>query len=74
MTLRTKWNDDRTNKAAWPAARELRPLTNPHHVAHYQHLLAVVSALLRKMAESKRQSNSLRELDNYLVACLENVR
>ncbi len=63
----------KTNKANWPDARELGPLTNPSHVAYYRNLLAAVDALLRKMAENKRQSNSLLELDNYLVASLEKV-
>jgi hypothetical protein len=64
----------KTNKATWPDARELGPLTNPHHVAYYKNLLTAVDALLQKMAENKRQSNSLLELDNYLVASLRNVR
>ena len=70
-------NDPETykaNKVHWPDARDLGPLTNPHQVAHYKNLLSAVDALLRKMTENKRQSNSLLELDNYLVACLENVR
>ncbi len=64
----------KANKATWPDARELGPLTNPHHVAYYKNLLTAVDALLQKMAENKRQSNSLLELDNYLVASLRNVR
>jgi hypothetical protein len=62
------------NKAVWPDARELGPLTNPRHVAHYRNLISAIDALLRKMAENKRQSNSLLELDNYLVSSLANVR
>lgn len=61
-------------KAGWADARELGPLTNPHHVAYYRNLVAAVDALLKKMAENKRQSNSLLELDNYLVASLKDVR
>lgn len=64
----------KANKAAWPDARELGPLTNPAHVAYYRNLLSAVDALLRKMAENKRQSNSLLELDNYLIASLKDVR
>lgn len=64
----------KTNKALWPDARELGPLTNHHHAAQYRKLCAAVEALLRKMTENKRQSNSLLELDNYLVASLEKVR
>lgn len=74
----TDYRDDPTGykmqKAIWADVRELGPLTNPHHVAFYKNLLAAVDALLRKMEQSKRQSNSLLELDNYLVASLRNVR
>jgi hypothetical protein len=62
------------NKAVWPDARELGPLKNPKHVAYYRNLLSAIDALLRKMAENKRQSNSLLELDNYLVASLKDLR
>ena len=62
------------NKATWADARELGPLTKPAHVAYYQNLLAATDALLRKMKQGKRQSNSLLELDNYLIASLRNVR
>jgi len=62
------------NKAAWADARELGPLTKPAHVATYKNLVSAVDALLRKMEQNKRQSNSLLELDNYLVASLRNVR
>ena len=61
-------------KAGWADARELGPLTNPHHVVYYRNLVAAVDALLKKMTENKRQSNSLLELDNYLVASLKDVR
>ena len=61
-------------KATWADAKELGPLTNPAHVAYYQKLLSAVEALLKKMEQNKRQSNSLLELDNYLVASLRNVR
>jgi hypothetical protein len=64
----------KASKASWPDARDLGPLTNPHHVAYYKNLLAAVDALLKKMEQNKRQSNSLRELDNYLIACLKDVR
>jgi len=64
----------KANKAGWPDARELGPLTNPSHVAYYRNLLSAVDGLLRKMAENKRQSNSLLELDNHLAASLKNVR
>ena len=64
----------KANKAVWPDAREFGPLTSPHHVVHYRNLLSAVDALLLKMGENKRQSNSLRELDNYLIASLKDVR
>ena len=74
----TDYRDDpdgyKANKTAWPDVRDLSPLKNPHHVALYQNLLAAVDALLKKMEQNKRQSNSLLELDNYLVASLRDVR
>lgn len=60
-------------KAAWPDARETAPLTKPTHIAYYRNLITAVDALLRKMEQGKRQSNSLLELDNYLIASLRNV-
>jgi len=60
-------------KASNPDVRDLSPLTNPHHVAIYRNLLGAVDALLKKMEQNKRQSNSLLELDNYLVASLPDV-
>jgi hypothetical protein len=53
--------------------REPGPLKKPAAVAQYRNLVAAVDALLLKMAANKRQSNSLLELDNYLVASLRNV-
>ncbi|MBI3886282.1 MAG: hypothetical protein HY302_11210 [Opitutae bacterium] len=62
------------SKAAWADAKELGPLTNPRHVAYFRNLLSAVARLAEKMTQAKRQFNSLRELDNYLVASLGNVR
>lgn len=62
------------NKATWADARELGPLTKSSHVTHYKNLISAIDALLKKMEQGKRQSNSLLELDNYLVASLRNVR
>lgn len=64
----------KARKAAWADAKELGPLTKPTHVAYYRNLLSAIDALLKKMEQNKRQSNSLLELDNYLVASLRNVR
>jgi hypothetical protein len=64
----------KSNKAAWPDARELGPLKNPKHMAYYRNLISAIDGLLQKMTENKRQSNSLLELDNYLVASLKDVR
>ena len=61
-------------KASWPAASELGPLTKPAHVAYYKNLGAAIEALRKKMEQGKRQSNSLLELDNYLISSLRNVR
>ncbi len=64
----------KANKAAWADARELGPLSKSSHVTYYKNLLAATDALLKKMEQGKRQSNSLLELDNYLVASLRDVR
>lgn len=61
-------------KATWPDARELGPLVKPAQVAHYKNLISAVDAVLRRMEQGRRQSNSLLELDNHLVASLRNVR
>ena len=62
------------NRAAWPDVTELGPLTKPQHVAYYKNLRAAVDALSEKMAQGKRQFNSLTELDNFLISALKNVR
>lgn len=64
----------KANKVAWADARELGPLTKPSHVAYYKNLLSAIDGLLKKMEQGKRQSNSLLELDNFLVSSLRNVR
>ncbi len=61
------------NKAAWPDALELGPLTRPANVAYYKNLIAAIDVLLQKLADGKRQFNSLLELDNTLVASLKHV-
>lgn len=62
------------NKATWADAKELGPLTNPRHLAYYRNLISAIAQLDEKMTRTKRQFNSLRELDNFLVASLGNVR
>lgn len=64
----------KANKALWPDARDVGPLTNPPHVAYYKNLIIAVDSLLKRMEQNKRQSNSLLELDNYLIASLKDVR
>ena len=59
------------HKRTWADAKEPGPLTNPRHLAHYRNLTAAIDALLQKMAQGRRQFNSLLELDNHLVASLE---
>ncbi len=61
------------HKRVWADARELGPLSKSSHVTYYRNLILAVDALLKKMEQGKRQSNSLLELDNYLIACLRNV-
>lgn len=62
------------NQATWVEAGQPGPLTQPQQVAAYLGLVEEVAALLRKMEKSKRQFNSLLELDNYLIAILGNQR
>ena len=62
------------NKAAWVDAKELGPLTNPRHVAYFRNLISAIAQLHEKITRSKRQFNSLLELDNFLVASLRNLR
>ena len=61
------------NKAVWPEAREIGALVKPQHVAQYKKMIAVTDALLKKMAQTKRQFNSRVELDNALVAYLKDL-
>ncbi len=61
-------------KAVWADAKELGPLTKAAHIAYYKNLLTAIEALLKRMEQGRRQSNSLLELDNYLIASLRNVR
>ena len=61
-------------KATWTDARELGPLTKSAHVACYKKLITAIDALLKRMEQGKRQSNSLLELDNFLVSSLRGVR
>jgi hypothetical protein len=62
------------NKTRWADARELGPLKKASQIAYYKNLIAAVDELLKRMAQIKRQSNSLLELDNYLIASLAHVR
>ena len=64
----------KTNKSAWADANDLGPLTIPRHVAYYKNLLSAVDRLLEKLTQTKRQFNSLLELDNALVSYLKDVR
>jgi len=60
-------------KADWPEIRDLAPLKKGAHRARYAALLAAMDTLLARIERNKRQSNSLTELDNYLVACLKDA-
>ena len=64
----------KASKATWADAKEIGPLTNPAHVAYYKNLTSAIARVMGKMERAKRQFNSLLELDNALVAYLENVR
>jgi hypothetical protein len=58
-------------RKSWPDVRELSPLGDPAKVTRYRALLAAMDRVLAKWTESKRQFNSLTELDNALVEQLE---
>lgn len=77
-TAMTLYRDDpegyKLSKANWADAKELGPLTKSSHIAYYKNLLSAVENLAKKMEQNKRQSNSLLELDNFLVASLKSVR
>jgi hypothetical protein len=55
------------NKKAWPDVREAGSPGDPAKVARYQALLRAVDGLLARWTGSKRQFNSLLELDNAFV-------
>ena len=55
------------SKKTWPDAREVGPLKHPQYVIYYQELVADTDKLLAKWTQTKRQFNSLLELDNALV-------
>lgn len=61
----------KANKAAWPDVRDFGPLTQPTPMAKYRALQEALDRLMEKMTRTKRQFNSLAELDNALVAGLE---
>lgn len=61
----------KANKAAWADVRELGSLTKPGQVTAYRNLQAAHDRLMEKMTRTKRQFNSLTELDNALIATLE---
>lgn len=64
----------KAKKATWPPVTDVTPVRNAAHAAHYQKLLAAVERMLRKFVQTKRQFNSLTELDNFLVSTLRGVR
>lgn len=58
------------NKEEWPEVRAMGPLKKPAQISAYTRLTTAVEAVLKKIEQNQRQSNSLVELDNYFVACL----
>ncbi len=77
-TALSEYRDDpatyKENKAGWPDAHELGSLTKPQHVAYYRKLIEATDSLLEKFTRSKRQFNSLLELDNCLISSLGDIR
>ncbi|MDP1580557.1 MAG: hypothetical protein Q8M02_09780 [Candidatus Didemnitutus sp.] len=61
-------------KATWPPTHDCGPLKQVAHKSYYQNLLSAIDRLLAKIEKSKLQFSSLRELDNWLIASLRNVR
>ena len=59
------------SKRTWADARELGPLKNPRHVAHYKELISDIDRLTAKWTQARRQFNSLLELDNALIEQME---
>jgi hypothetical protein len=57
----------KAKRKAWPEVRDPGMLGDPGKVARYQALLGAVDKLLAQWTQSKRQFNSLLELDNALV-------
>jgi hypothetical protein len=60
----------KANKAGWADVRDLGPLTQPARVAAYRNLQLSLDRLMEKMTRTKRQFNSLAELDNALISTL----
>jgi hypothetical protein len=61
------------NRKSWPEVREIGQLGDSAKVAHYRALLRAVDELLARWTQSKRQFNSLLELDNALVEQLREI-
>lgn len=64
----------KAKKATWAQAREVGPLTQTQQIEQYTRLVAAIDKITKKMAQAKRQFNSLLELDNALIAYLEDTR
>jgi hypothetical protein len=64
----------RSKKNNRPDGEASSLLTNPSHMAYYANLPIALEHLRQKMAQGKRQFNSLNELDNYLIARLATVQ
>lgn len=64
----------KARKATWSEAREPGPLTQSQQIEYFTHLISAIDRLLKKMEQARRQFNSLLELDNALIAHLEDVR
>lgn len=60
----------KANKAVWPDPLDLGPLTQPAQAAAYRNLQGTLDRTMEKLKRTKRQFNSLAELDNALVANL----
>lgn len=59
------------SKSTWAPVTEAGPLTKPGQLATYQKLCDAVERLGKKAAVAKIQFSSLRELDNWLIASLQ---
>jgi hypothetical protein len=73
IEFRTDPDTYKINKTYWPKADDLSSLTERTHLALYHKLSTGVAKLVAKAVQSKRQFNSLTELDNWFITNLQKI-